>query len=267
MAVATVLTVVTLTGAVQAWHVLLAVLVTTAAATFDQPSRQALVPALVPRDQLPAGDRAAQPLARGRGAHRSGDRRVAHRAGRSRAWSTCWTGSRTPCSSWSWRPSGSRRCGASCDGPPARSAPTWSRAPATSVRPTAHLVSLCGLDLSRPSSVPTACCSRRSADGWTSARRVRPAGGGAVARARCWPPTASSAWSPARRGWAGCCWPRPWRTGGPPSASRRSRRCAPRWRSPCCSVPSTPRRPPSGTPPSSSRHRTSCGAGCGRSTR
>jgi MFS family permease len=45
---------VTLSGAVQPWHVLAGVLVTTAAATFDQPCRQALVPALVPRDVLPA---------------------------------------------------------------------------------------------------------------------------------------------------------------------------------------------------------------------
>lgn len=45
---------VTLSGAVQPWHVLLGVLVTTAAATFDQPCRQAIVPALVPRDVLPA---------------------------------------------------------------------------------------------------------------------------------------------------------------------------------------------------------------------
>jgi MFS family permease len=45
---------VTLAGVVQAWHVVAGVLVTTAAATFDQPCRQALVPALVPRDVLPA---------------------------------------------------------------------------------------------------------------------------------------------------------------------------------------------------------------------
>jgi MFS family permease len=46
--------VLTLSGVVQPWHVLVCVLVTTAAATFDQPCRQALVPALVPRDLLPA---------------------------------------------------------------------------------------------------------------------------------------------------------------------------------------------------------------------
>jgi MFS family permease len=44
----------TMAGVVQAWHVVAGVLVTTAAATFDQPCRQALVPALVPRDVLPA---------------------------------------------------------------------------------------------------------------------------------------------------------------------------------------------------------------------
>lgn len=45
---------VTMAGVAQAWHVVAGVLVTTAAATFDQPCRQALVPALVPRDVLPA---------------------------------------------------------------------------------------------------------------------------------------------------------------------------------------------------------------------
>jgi MFS family permease len=45
---------VTFSGSVAAWHVVAGVLVTTAAATFDQPCRQALVPALVPRDVLPA---------------------------------------------------------------------------------------------------------------------------------------------------------------------------------------------------------------------
>jgi MFS family permease len=44
---------VTLSGRVEAWHVLLSVLLTTAAATFDQPARQALIPAMVPRRQLP----------------------------------------------------------------------------------------------------------------------------------------------------------------------------------------------------------------------
>jgi MFS family permease len=41
------LTVVTFSGAVEAWQVVLSVLLTTAAATFDQPARQALIPAIV----------------------------------------------------------------------------------------------------------------------------------------------------------------------------------------------------------------------------
>ncbi len=43
----------TLTGHIVAWQVLVSVVLTTAAATFDQPARQALIPALVPRTQLP----------------------------------------------------------------------------------------------------------------------------------------------------------------------------------------------------------------------
>jgi MFS family permease len=50
--VAVVLAVLTLTGRAQAWHVILSVLFTTAAATFDQPARQALIPAMVPKHQL-----------------------------------------------------------------------------------------------------------------------------------------------------------------------------------------------------------------------
>jgi MFS family permease len=46
------LTVLTLTGAVQAWHVVVSALLTTAAATFDQPARQAIIPAMVPKRQL-----------------------------------------------------------------------------------------------------------------------------------------------------------------------------------------------------------------------
>lgn len=46
------LSVVSFAGAARAWHVLLCALLTTAAATFDQPARQALIPALVPREQL-----------------------------------------------------------------------------------------------------------------------------------------------------------------------------------------------------------------------
>ncbi|MGH3263669.1 MAG: MFS transporter, partial [Trebonia sp.] len=47
------LTLVTLTGQVKVWHVLLCVLLTTAAATFDQPARLALIPTMVPRAELP----------------------------------------------------------------------------------------------------------------------------------------------------------------------------------------------------------------------
>ena len=42
----------TLTDRALAWHVVLSVVLTTAAATFDQPARQALIPALVPRNQI-----------------------------------------------------------------------------------------------------------------------------------------------------------------------------------------------------------------------
>ncbi|GAB1818311.1 MFS transporter [Herbidospora sp. RD11066] len=52
LVVAAALAWVTLTGRVEAWHVLAAVVFTTAAATFDQPARQALIPALVPREQI-----------------------------------------------------------------------------------------------------------------------------------------------------------------------------------------------------------------------
>ncbi|CAN5528867.1 MFS transporter [soil metagenome] len=52
MVVATGLAVCTLTGQVTAWQVLVSVVLTTAAATFDQPARQALIPAMVPRTQL-----------------------------------------------------------------------------------------------------------------------------------------------------------------------------------------------------------------------
>lgn len=45
--------IVSLTGDVAAWHIYLAVLVNTAAAAFDGPTRTALIPALVPREQLP----------------------------------------------------------------------------------------------------------------------------------------------------------------------------------------------------------------------
>jgi MFS family permease len=50
--VALVLAVLTLTGRAEAWHVIVSVLFTTAAATFDQPARQAIIPAMVPKRQL-----------------------------------------------------------------------------------------------------------------------------------------------------------------------------------------------------------------------
>lgn len=53
LVVALVLSVLTFTGHVRAWHVIASALLATAAATFDQPARQALIPALVPRHQLP----------------------------------------------------------------------------------------------------------------------------------------------------------------------------------------------------------------------
>jgi MFS family permease len=43
---------VTLAGSARVWHVVVCALLTTAAATFDQPARQAIIPSLVPRDQL-----------------------------------------------------------------------------------------------------------------------------------------------------------------------------------------------------------------------
>lgn len=42
-----------LAGAARAWEVLVAVVLTTAAATFDQPARQAIIPAMVPEAELP----------------------------------------------------------------------------------------------------------------------------------------------------------------------------------------------------------------------
>ncbi|MGH3385326.1 MAG: MFS transporter [Nocardioidaceae bacterium] len=50
--VALALAVLTLSGRIEAWQVIVSVLLTTAAATFDQPARQALIPALVPRHQI-----------------------------------------------------------------------------------------------------------------------------------------------------------------------------------------------------------------------
>ena len=52
MLIAALLAWLTLAGHAQAWHVVLSVVLTTAAATFDQPARQALIPALVPRNQI-----------------------------------------------------------------------------------------------------------------------------------------------------------------------------------------------------------------------
>lgn len=53
MAVSAVLFVLSMTGAIATWEVLVSVVLTTAAATFDQPARNALIPALVPQQQLP----------------------------------------------------------------------------------------------------------------------------------------------------------------------------------------------------------------------
>jgi MFS family permease len=52
MLVALALALLTFSGEVEAWQVIASALLTTAAATFDQPARQALIPALVPRDQI-----------------------------------------------------------------------------------------------------------------------------------------------------------------------------------------------------------------------
>jgi MFS family permease len=42
----------TISGAITAWEIIVSVLLTTAAASFDQPARQALIPAMVPRSEL-----------------------------------------------------------------------------------------------------------------------------------------------------------------------------------------------------------------------
>jgi MFS family permease len=52
LVVAVVLTWVTFAGVVEAWQVVLSVLLTTAAATFDQPARQALIPAIVGKNHI-----------------------------------------------------------------------------------------------------------------------------------------------------------------------------------------------------------------------
>ncbi|MGH3356340.1 MAG: MFS transporter, partial [Nocardioidaceae bacterium] len=46
------LAVTTLTGVIEPWHILVAVLLNTSAETFDRPARQAIIPALVPRKDL-----------------------------------------------------------------------------------------------------------------------------------------------------------------------------------------------------------------------
>lgn len=53
MLVAAGLTVLSLGGHIRTWQVLVSVVLTTAASTFDQPARQALIPAMVPAQQLP----------------------------------------------------------------------------------------------------------------------------------------------------------------------------------------------------------------------
>jgi MFS family permease len=53
MVVAVLLAAVTFTGQATTWEVLASVVLTTAAATFDQPARQALIPAMIPRQELP----------------------------------------------------------------------------------------------------------------------------------------------------------------------------------------------------------------------
>ena len=50
--VALTLAVLTFSGQVQAWHVVVSALLTTAAATFDQPARQAIIPAMVQKKHL-----------------------------------------------------------------------------------------------------------------------------------------------------------------------------------------------------------------------
>jgi MFS family permease len=52
MIVSLIIAILTISGNVQPWHIYVSVILHTAAATFDQPARQALIPALVPRDEL-----------------------------------------------------------------------------------------------------------------------------------------------------------------------------------------------------------------------
>jgi MFS family permease len=53
LVVSVALAAVSIAGVASTWEVLVSVILTTAAATFDQPARQALIPALVPESQLP----------------------------------------------------------------------------------------------------------------------------------------------------------------------------------------------------------------------
>lgn len=53
LVVAAAIAALSMAGAVQTWEVLVSVVLTSAAATFDQPARNALIPALVPERQLP----------------------------------------------------------------------------------------------------------------------------------------------------------------------------------------------------------------------
>ncbi|MGH2820925.1 MAG: MFS transporter, partial [Actinomycetota bacterium] len=52
MLVGLALAILTITDSVQPWHIYLTVVLHTSAQTFDQPARQALIPAMVPREQL-----------------------------------------------------------------------------------------------------------------------------------------------------------------------------------------------------------------------
>lgn len=52
LAVSLGLVVLTLSGVIEPWHILVAVLLNSAAETFDRPARQAIIPALVPRSDL-----------------------------------------------------------------------------------------------------------------------------------------------------------------------------------------------------------------------
>ena len=52
MIVSLIIAILTISGNVEPWHIYVSVILHTAAATFDQPARQALIPALVPRDEL-----------------------------------------------------------------------------------------------------------------------------------------------------------------------------------------------------------------------